>query len=83
MLVEGSLAYDGSGEHHEWTSASHSSNGTWSLMTENTSRNMIGIVADWKASASGSAVVRHEGGTNDGQITCGASRSVTHSEALC
>ena len=40
-VVEGSLAYDGSGEHHEWTSASHSSNGTWSLMTENTRRNMI------------------------------------------
>ena len=40
-IVEGSLAYDGSGEHHEWTSASHSLDGTWSLMTENTRRNMI------------------------------------------
>jgi hypothetical protein len=29
------------GEHHEWTSASDLSNGTWSLMTENTRRNMI------------------------------------------
>ena len=27
-LVEGALPYDGSGEHHEWTSASHPSNGT-------------------------------------------------------
>ena len=36
MLVEGSLSYDESGEHHEWTSASDLSNGTWSLMTENT-----------------------------------------------
>ena len=52
------------------------------LMTEKTRRNMICIVADWKVSASGSAVVRHEGGTNDGQITCGASRSVMYSEAL-
>ena len=52
MLVEGSLSYDGLGEHHEWTSASDLLNGTWSLMTQNTRRNMIGIVADWKASAS-------------------------------
>jgi hypothetical protein len=27
-LVEGALPYDGSSEHHEWTSASHPSNGT-------------------------------------------------------